>query len=149
MRRATVLVLKARAEIIERSAQELHSESFTLPQPVVIKLKTYVAVPRDAHRRKITRRAIFARDLWTCQYCGSAKGTLTVDHVVPRSKGGDSSWANIVTCCTPCNRNKADRLPAQARMHPRSNPRPPNPSVFVRVAAPIIPPAWEQYLLAA
>lgn len=149
MRRATILVLKARAEILERSMMELHSEYLALPQPIVIKLKTYVTVPRDAHRRKITRRAIFARDLWTCQYCGYARGALTVDHVIPRSKGGDSSWDNIVTCCTSCNRRKADRLPAQARMHPRQKPRAPSPSVFVRVAAPTIPRVWEPYLLAA
>jgi 5-methylcytosine-specific restriction endonuclease McrA len=149
MRRATVLVLKARAEILECSGWLLRAEAFSLPQPIVIRLNTYVAIPRDIHRRKITRRAIFARDLWTCQYCGAERDKLTVDHVIPRSKGGDSSWDNIVTCCTPCNRRKGDRLPAHARMHPRQKPRPPSPMVFVRVATPVIPQAWEQYLVAA
>src|SRR3712207_6222372 len=101
VRRAAVLVLKERAEIIDRSAGALHAETFVLPHPVVIRLIAYVAIPRDAHSRKITRRAIFARDRWTCQYCGSDRGTLTVDHVVPRSKGGSSVWENIVTCCAP------------------------------------------------
>ena len=78
-----------------------------MPRPVVIRLVTYVRVPRDTHRRKITRRAVFARDNWTCQYCGS-RGQLTVDHVIPRSKGGDSSWENIVASCAPCNRRKGD-----------------------------------------
>ena len=149
VRRAAVLVLKQRAEILERSEWSLHAENFTMPRPTVIRLTTYVRIPRDAHSRKITRRALFARDRWTCQYCGNERGTLTIDHVVPRSKGGASSWENIVTCCGPCNRRKGDRLPTQANMHPRRKPRVPNPTVFVHVATPTIPSAWQQYLLAA
>jgi 5-methylcytosine-specific restriction endonuclease McrA len=149
VRRAAVLILKNRAEIVERSPHGLHSESLTIPRPVVIRLTTYVKVPRDAHRRKITRRAVFARDRWTCQYCGTARATLTVDHVVPRSKGGSSGWDNIVTCCAPCNRRKGNRLPRQVDMRLRRKPRAPNPSIFIHVATPTIPTAWEQYLVAA
>ena len=121
VRRAVVLLLKEKAELLERGRWELHSESSTLARPVVIRLVSYVNVPRDAHRRKITRRAVFARDSWTCQYCGS-RSNLTVDHVIPRSKGGSSSWENIVASCAPCNRRKGDRLPRQAGMHPRARP---------------------------
>ena len=71
VRRAAVLLLKDKAEVVEHASWELRSESLTLPRPVVIRLVTYVRVPRDTHRRKITRRAVFARDRWTCQYCGS------------------------------------------------------------------------------
>jgi 5-methylcytosine-specific restriction endonuclease McrA len=149
VRRATVLVLKDRAEIVERGSTALHSESMTVPRPIVIRLITYVRIPRDAHRRKITRRAVFARDRWTCQYCGSPRGTLTVDHVVPRSKGGGSSWDNIVTCCAPCNRRKGDKLPRKAGMTLLSAPRAPHPEVFVHVASSTIHPAWEQYLAVA
>jgi len=149
VRRAAVLVLKSRAEILERSDWSLHSESLTLPRPVVIRLVTYVKIPRDAHRRKITRRAVFARDLWTCQYCGAKRSSLTVDHVIPRSKGGGSGWDNIVTCCAPCNRRKGDRLPKQVGMNPRREPRAPGPTVFIHVATPVIPSVWEQYLVAA
>ena len=149
VRRAAVLVLKSRAEILERSEWSLHSESLTLPRPLVIRLITYVKIPRDAHRRKITRRAVFARDLLTCQYCGTKRGTLTVDHVIPRSRGGGSGWDNIVACCAPCNRRKGDRLPAQVGMRPSSRPRAPKPTVFIHVATPEIPRAWEQYLVAA
>jgi 5-methylcytosine-specific restriction endonuclease McrA len=149
VRRATVLLLKERAEIIERSERELHAETFTMPRPIVIRLTSYVRVPRDAHRRKITRRAVFARDRWTCQYCGGVRGTLTIDHVVPRSRGGGSTWDNIVTCCAPCNRRKGDRLPKVAGMHLLSEPRPPSPHIFVHVASTTIHPAWEQYLVAA
>ncbi len=149
VRRAAVLVLKERAEIVERADRLLHAESFTMPRPAVIRLVTYVRVPRDAHSRKITRRAVFARDRWVCQYCGSGHGTLTVDHVIPRSKGGTSAWDNIVACCAPCNRRKGDRLPKQANMVPTRAPRAPNPAIFIHVAAPTIPAAWEQYLLVA
>ena len=149
VRRAAVLILKQRAEVLEHSDRRLHAESITLPRPVVIRLITYVRIPRDAHRRKITRRAVFARDRWTCQYCGQERGKLTVDHVIPRSKGGASSWDNIVTCCAPCNRRKGDRLPRQANMVPTSAPKAPNATIFIHVAAPSIPAAWEQYLMAA
>jgi 5-methylcytosine-specific restriction endonuclease McrA len=149
VRRAAVLVLKQRAEVVEQSEWSLHAESLTIPRPVVIRLVTYVRIPRDAHSRKITRRAIFARDGWACQYCGSERGNLTIDHVIPRSKGGTSSWDNIVTCCAPCNRRKGDRLPRQANMHPRHAPRPPSPTLFVHVAMTRIPDAWQQYLVAA
>jgi 5-methylcytosine-specific restriction endonuclease McrA len=147
VRRAAVLVLKSRAEVLEQSEWNLRAENLTLPRPVVIRLTSYVNVPRDTHRRKITRRALFARDRWTCQYCGNIRRTLTVDHVVPRSKGGASSWDNIVTCCAPCNRRKGNRLPAQARMHPRRRPGAPSPTVFVYVSTPSIPPVWEPYLI--
>ncbi len=141
VRRAVVLLLKEKAELLERGRWELHSESSTLARPVVIRLVSYVKVPRDAHRRKITRRAVFARDSWTCQYCGS-RSNLTVDHVIPRSKGGTSSWENIVASCAPCNRRKGDRLPRQAGMHPRHAPRTPRAEIFIHVASPTIPAAW-------
>jgi 5-methylcytosine-specific restriction endonuclease McrA len=145
VRRAVVLLLKDKAELLERGGWELHSENATLARPVVIRLVSYVHVPRDAHRRKITRRAVFARDGWTCQYCGS-HSNLTVDHVIPRSKGGSSSWENIVASCAPCNRRKGDRLPKQAGMHPRHAPRTPRAEIFIHVASPTIPTAWLQYL---
>ena len=145
VRRAIVLLLKARAEVLEHGTSTLHSERAQFARPIVIRLTTYVRVPRDAHRRKITRRAVFARDGWACQYCGS-RSNLTVDHVIPRSKGGPSSWENIVASCAPCNRRKGDRLPRQAGMHPRRAPRPPRAEVFIQVASPTIPASWRQYL---
>jgi 5-methylcytosine-specific restriction endonuclease McrA len=148
VRRATVLLLKQKAEMLEEGNGQLHSERTVLDRPAVIRLITYVHVPRDVHRRKITRKAVLARDSWTCQYCGSEKPGLTVDHVIPRSKGGGSSWENIVASCAPCNRKKGNKLPREAQMHPRCTPRPPGPTVFIRIAAPKVPVTWERYLVA-
>ena len=148
-RRAAVLLLKQKAEVVEEGRGKLRSENLTLDRPAVIRLVTYVRVPRDVHRRKITRKAVLARDSWTCQYCGSERPGLTVDHVIPRSRGGESVWENIVASCAPCNRKKGNKMPREARMHPRSQPRPPGPTVFIRIAAPRVPSTWERYLLAA
>jgi 5-methylcytosine-specific restriction endonuclease McrA len=149
VRRAAVLVLKSKAEVIERGDTELRSERMAMERPVVIRLITYVRVPRDVHRRKITRKAVLARDSWTCQYCGTRKPGLTVDHVIPRSRGGESVWENIVASCAPCNRKKGNRLPREVSMHPRSRPRPPGPTIFIQIAAPRIPASWAPYLVTA
>jgi 5-methylcytosine-specific restriction endonuclease McrA len=147
VRRAVVLLLKDKAEVIEHADWDLRSASRTIHRPVVIRLVSYVRIPRDTHRRKITRRAVFARDQWTCQYCGS-RSNLTVDHVIPKSKGGLSSWENIVASCAPCNRRKGNALPRQVGMHLLKQPRTPSPHVFIHVASPTIPSAWLQYLAA-
>ena len=149
VRRALVLLLKEKAEVLEHGDGVLRSETMRLDRPEVIRLISFVRVPRDIHRRRITRKAVLARDGWTCQYCGSSKPSLTVDHVIPRSRGGESVWENIVASCAPCNRRKGNRLPHEIRMHPKRNPRPPGPTVFIRIAAPRTPQAWEPYLLAA
>ena len=146
VRRALVLILKQKAEVLEHGDGLLRSETMSLDEPEVIRLVTYVRVPRDIHRRRITRKAVLARDGWTCQYCGSERPGLTVDHVIPRSRGGDSVWENIVASCASCNRRKGNRLPHEIRMHPRSRPRPPGPTVFIRIAAPRTPATWEPYL---
>jgi 5-methylcytosine-specific restriction endonuclease McrA len=149
VRRALVLILKEKAEVLERGDDVLRSETMRVDRPEVIRLVSFVRVPRDIHRRRITRKAVLARDGWTCQYCGSSRPSLTVDHVIPRSRGGESIWENIVASCAPCNRKKGNRLPHEIRMHPKRNPRPPGPTVFIRIAAPRTPAAWEPYLLAA
>jgi 5-methylcytosine-specific restriction endonuclease McrA len=146
VRRATVLLLKSRAELLERGEGLIHSERLQLERPCVIRLHRYVRIPRDVHRRKITRKAVLARDAYTCQYCGREAAGLTVDHVIPRSRGGQSVWENIVASCAPCNRKKGNRLPREVSMHPAKNPRPPGPTVFIRIASPRIPLAWEPYL---
>ena len=145
VRRAYVLVFKGKAEVVEKLERPLHSASDTYPWPNVIRLVTYVHVPRAA-QRKISRRALFARDGWRCVYCGTAAGRLTLDHVVPRSRGGDSVWENVVTSCAPCNLRKGNRLLEEVSMELPSRPKAPNPTLFIQLAAPSIPAGWLQYL---
>ena len=86
-------------------------------------------------KRKISRRALFARDGHKCVYCGSS-GRLTLDHVVPRSRGGDSVWENVVTSCAPCNLRKGNRLPEEIEMRLHITPRAPTPALFVTLGIP-------------
>ena len=112
LRRAHVLVFKGKAEVIEELDRPLCSATAVYPWPHVIRLVNYVRVPRMV-QRKISRRALFARDGWQCVYCGTSSGRLTLDHVIPRSRGGGSVWENVVTSCAPCNLRKGNRLPAR------------------------------------
>ena len=145
VRRAHVLVFKGKAEVIEQLQQQLHSATDTYPWPHVIRLVAYVRVPR-AVQRKISRRALFARDGWKCAYCGTTAGRLTLDHVVPRSRGGESVWENVVTACAPCNHRKGNRSLEEACMELLHLPKPPAPVLFIRLAAPKIPNGWQPYL---
>lgn len=145
VRRAHVLVCKGRAELLETLERPLRSAGRSYPWPHVIRLRSYVHVPRSA-RRRISRRALFARDGWTCAYCGSSGVRLTLDHVVPRSRGGASVWENVVASCAPCNLRKGNRLLEEASMVLRRTPRPPAPVLFIRLAAPRIPQRWRPYL---
>jgi 5-methylcytosine-specific restriction endonuclease McrA len=144
-RRAHVLVFKGRAEVVEQLDRPLRSASATFAWPHVIRLVTYVRVPRAASR-KISRRVLFARDGWRCAYCGEQSGRLTLDHVVPRSRGGDSVWENVVTSCAPCNLRKGNRLLEEAAMVLRRTPKPPGPALFIRLASPKVPTTWKPYL---
>lgn len=143
-RRALILIIKNKAEILETAGEEVHSESLTLPVPAVIRLVNRVQVPHS-RRRRVSRRAIFARDGYTCQYCGSTR-QLTLDHVIPVSRGGATSWENVVTSCAPCNLRKGSHLPWEVGMSPRSKPRPPS---FVELVASLlggIPSSWRPYV---
>jgi 5-methylcytosine-specific restriction endonuclease McrA len=148
VRRAHVLVGKGRAEVIEKHDQPLWTATTAYPRPHVIRLVQYVRVPQTVKRR-ISRRALFARDGWRCVYCGTSSARLTLDHVVPRSRGGMSVWENVVTACAPCNLTKGNRLPEEARMTLARQPRPPAPVLFIRLATTRVPDTWRQYLPAA
>lgn len=131
-RRAVRLVLDGKAEILEvDGSRRFRSERQVLPCPAVIRLVSYVHVPRR-FRRQVTNTFLFARDNYSCQYCGRHRSELrgrqflTRDHVLPTSRGGGNDWANVVTCCSPCNNRKGNRLPTEAGMRLRSQPREPN-----------------------
>ena len=146
MRRAVVLVLKEKAEIVARNGAELHSERITLPVPSVIRLNHYVRVPYR-NRVPLSRRAVFARDGHKCQYCNRA--AENIDHVMPRSRGGLHSWDNVVASCRSCNSRKEDRLPNEAGLTLRHPPREPHADLWVVATAGTIDPAWEPFLPAS
>jgi 5-methylcytosine-specific restriction endonuclease McrA len=132
VRRAVRLVLDGKAEILEKEAQHsFRSERRSLPFPTVIRLVRYVHVPHR-FRRQVTNTFLFARDDYTCQYCGKHRGALrgreflTRDHILPVSRGGGNTWDNVVTSCTRCNNRKGGRLPAEAGLRLRSEPLEPN-----------------------
>ena len=95
-RRAVVLVLKDKAEVLVSNGQIFRSEKIELDAPSVLRLRSFVKIPHRSHA-PLTRRAVFARDEWTCQYCGRTAENL--DHVVPRSRGGTHTWDNVVAAC--------------------------------------------------
>jgi 5-methylcytosine-specific restriction endonuclease McrA len=144
LHRAIVLLLKGKAETIEASASLVRSEKSALAAPAVIRVLNYVRLPRSDGRR-VSRRAILARDGFKCQYCGNTRH-LTIDHVIPRSRGGGSSWDNVVTSCEPCNVRKGACLPHEVDMWPSHKPRPPLPGDFVLAAQRNVPEAWLPYL---
>jgi 5-methylcytosine-specific restriction endonuclease McrA len=143
-RRAVVLLLKGRAEVLEIGVGYLHAERLTLQQPLVIRLYSFVKVPRG-DRRRLSRRAVLARDGFRCQYCGSTRH-LTLDHVIPRSRGGTTSWDNVVTSCAPCNVRKGASLPLEVGMEPRSTPRPPSLAHYLVSSPHGVPVSWQPYL---
>jgi 5-methylcytosine-specific restriction endonuclease McrA len=131
-RRAVRLVLDHKAEILEvDQGRAFRSERATVLCPTVIRLVRYVHVPRR-FRRQVTNTFLFARDDYSCQYCGRHRSELrgrqflTRDHVLPRSRGGDNSWANVVTACSPCNNRKGDRLPREVGLRLRRVPGEPD-----------------------
>jgi len=122
-RRAVVLVLKGVAMTEEENGHYLHAARFTMRLPSVIRLLEYRRIPHQT--RALSRKNILLRDRNTCQYCGNVhpSGELTLDHVVPRSRGGLSAWENLVACCHPCNRQKGNQLAHEAGMRLLREPR--------------------------
>ena len=122
-RRAVVLVLKGVAMTEEENGHYLHAASFVMRLPSVIRLLEYRRIPHQT--RALSRKNILLRDRNTCQYCGNVHSSseLTLDHVVPRSRGGLSAWENLVACCHPCNRQKGNQLAPEAGMRLLREPR--------------------------
>ncbi len=127
-RRAVVLVYQGKAEMLEDGLGFIHTIRETLPLPSVIRLGQMVKRPR--RQRKMTRYEIFNRDRYTCQYCGEQSRHLTLDHVVPRYRGGQHTWENVVSACAACNRRKAGRTPKEANMKLIRPPAPPRNGTF-------------------
>ncbi|MGZ5290834.1 MAG: HNH endonuclease [Actinomycetota bacterium] len=140
-RRAVVLVLKDKAEVVVSNGQVFRSERVALDAPSVLRLRHFVHVPYRA-TAPLTRRAIFARDDWSCQYCGATAENL--DHVVPKSRGGTHTWDNVVAACRRCNSKKENRLIEDAGL--RLARRPAAPADGFRLSLGRLEPEWEPFL---
>jgi 5-methylcytosine-specific restriction endonuclease McrA len=144
-RRAIVLLIKGKAENVEHNGKFIYCD---FPLPTVIRLRHYVRVPYK--EIPLTRRNILHRDGHTCQYCSYTGDQLTLDHVMPRSRGGGDTWENIVTACVPCNVKKGCRTPQEARMPLRHPPRQPYSSLYFEVTKHLksgLHQEWQKYVI--
>ena len=146
VKRAVTLLMQDVADRVHDDPRVLRSPSRVMQVPSVIRLRRYVRRP---HRQRVAfnRKNVFRRDDQTCQYCGTTGHDLTLDHVLPRSRGGPTSWENVVACCRRCNAGKRDRTPEEANMRLLRPPRPPSFALGA-ATSPMgeIDPAWRPYL---
>ena len=143
-RRALVLVLESKAELVHDTGRQIRSERLRLDEPSVVRLRRFVRVPYQ-RRRSLNRRAVFARDDHQCQYCD--RPAESIDHVVPRSRGGTHTWDNVVAACRRCNSRKRDQLLGECGLTLRCSPQPPPARAWFAAAAGSVPDHWEPYLV--
>jgi 5-methylcytosine-specific restriction endonuclease McrA len=128
VKRALVLVFNGKAEVLELNHQIIHSTSRSIHAPSVIRLSYLIRRPHP--RAKLSRREVFLRDDHTCQYCGIRTRDLTLDHVMPKSRGGKHTWENLVSACRPCNHRKGGKTLVEARMKLAHEPRQPKANIY-------------------
>ncbi len=142
-RRAVILALAEKVDVLSETGKKFVSSHLEVAVPSVVRLRYYVKVPYK-RTAPLSRRAIFARDQGRCQYCG--KAAESIDHVIPRSRGGDHAWDNVVACCRRCNTYKSDRLLKDCALKLKTRPAAPTQYVWVKVAAGTVPDDWAPYL---
>jgi hypothetical protein len=143
VRRAVVLVLGEKAEVVEHNGAMFRSEHLFLEAPSVIKLRHYVRVPRRVTVAP-NRKAVFLRDAHTCQYCG--RPAENVDHVIPRSRGGTHTWDNVVAACRRCNGRKENRYFHEVGLKLARPPKQPPPGFWLHMLVGRAEPEWQAYL---
>ncbi len=142
-RRALVLLIYGKAELVHRTGLTVSSVSKSFPEPSIVRLHNYVKVPYG-RKIAITKRAIFIRDNNRCQYCGAA--AENIDHVIPKSRGGKNSWDNVVAACKRCNAVKGSSLISETGFKLYKLPREPQPSLHMFIARGDIRPEWKPYV---
>ena len=144
VRRAFVLVLMQKAELVAANdGRMLRSPTREYEWPSIIRLKRYVPAPY--RRVMLSRHNVHRRDGNICQYCGKRE-RLTIDHVMPKSRGGRDTWENLVSACVPCNNRKGDRTPEEASMPLLRNPFRPSHVMFIRDYVGKLEETWKPYL---
>ncbi|MCH8927890.1 MAG: HNH endonuclease [Candidatus Marinimicrobia bacterium] len=144
MRRAIILIFLGKAHSVEQFDDEIRSVSYSIKMPAVIRIYSYINLPRNSI--VLTRKNILKRDSLSCQYCGTKSSPLTVDHIIPKVKGGKDSWENLTTACVSCNNKKGNRTLREANLKLLSKPRVPSRITFIQrfVRTPI--KEWRPYL---
>lgn len=147
-KRAILMVLKGRAEQVEKNGVMIHSFSISFPCPSVIRLNRYIKLPHYGGV-SFSKKNVLRRDKRTCQYCGATNVELTVDHIIPRSLGGGSNWLNVVTACKTCNLKKGNRSHTTIGMKLRRKPYRPK-SLAILTQPNTVPEGfsatWKKYL---
>ena len=144
-RRAIVLMFQGKAEMIEPAdGLRLHTVRAEYRLPSVVRLSAYKRVPYK--RIMLTRKNVILRDGHRCQYCGSTRGPMTVDHIIPKTRRGADAWENMVCACVDCNNRKGDRTPEQAGMALRKKPGHPSHISFIQRYIGVSDDRWRQYL---
>jgi len=143
LRRGFILVVKGKAEVLREDSKKIVTTVGEFVRPIVIRLLNYVRF--HASPLKLNRKRLYRRDNNECVYCGSKKH-LTLDHVLPKSRGGRNSWNNLVTCCTSCNMKKGNRTPEEAGMKLRQKPY--EPSIFSSILSVEIENIWNDFQIA-
>ncbi len=144
VRKAIILIYLGKAEIIEKNEAFIRSVSTRYPLPSIVRLTRYINVPRK--RIILSRKNIIKRDNHQCQYCGSRKGSVTIDHIIPKVRGGEDTWENLVCACVKCNNKKGNRTPEEAGMKLAGRPQRPNYIFFIRYFIGTIDNRWKPYL---
>lgn len=145
VKKAIILIFGGKAEVVAAQPDQfVRSVTRQYPTPSIVRLIFYVAVPYK--KIMLTRKNILRRDGNRCTYCGRADLPLTLDHVIPKSQGGQDTWENLVTACTKCNNKKANRTPEQANMPLHRKPIRPNPVMFIQHFVGNVSDEWKPYL---
>jgi 5-methylcytosine-specific restriction endonuclease McrA len=145
VQRAVILLYLGKAELIaSKDSKMIFSVSSKLPFPTIVRLLVYIRVPYK--KIVLSRKNILRRDLYKCQYCNRSDVPLTIDHVAPKSKGGDDTWENLVAACIHCNNKKGDRTPEDAKMTLRKRPTKPSHITFMKHFVGKIDDQWKPFL---
>jgi 5-methylcytosine-specific restriction endonuclease McrA len=145
VKRAIILLFLGKGEVVERYARShVRGANCLFPAPSIIRLHLYIYVPQK--KLSLSRKNILKRDKFQCQYCGTRSLPMTVDHVVPRQRGGSYSWENLVCACTACNAQKGSRTPEEARLNLRTKPHKPSGIMFIQHMIGIADERWKPYL---
>ncbi len=145
VQRAVILLYLGKAELVaSKNSRKIRSVSREVPFPTIVRLMIYIRVPYK--KIVLSRKNILRRDGYKCQYCGRGDVTLTIDHIVPKSKGGDDTWENLVAACVNCNNKKGDHTPEESKMTLHKKPTKPSHITFMKHFVGKIDDEWKPYL---